>query len=80
MFNVPWIGKWDVITGGEPKAAWAAHLSHHEWSLLARGELVHSFAVEDASEHAVAHLECPLMDETLVVLGDAHNGASSSFL
>jgi hypothetical protein len=46
------------------------HTCHHEWSLLARGELVHFFTVEDASEHAVAHLECPLTDETLVVLGD----------
>jgi hypothetical protein len=55
-----------------------AHLSHHEWSLPVRGELVHSFTVEDASEHAVAHLERLLANEmlvvvpqSLVVLGDA---------
>jgi hypothetical protein len=68
MFDIPWIGQWDAIFGGEPKAAWSAHFSHLNGTLPTRGDLVHSFTVEHMSEYEVTYMECPLMDETLVVV------------
>jgi hypothetical protein len=70
VLYVPRIRQWCPILHSHVNVSGVAELCHSEATLLAEGELVHSFTSKNMSEHQIMHIKLPTTHKLLVIAPD----------